>query len=244
MKRANGLSITTLVCLSLPVTAGCGAGGGGAAPSGDGGAPGAGILDARQPATTGRYIPLAVGAGWTWNGFDTRSGLSGVTDSRVEALDTLTGAKAGVRAFRIRSLTLGGSTVNWQEDTGTAIVRHREQFLDQAGALMSDHLFTPRKLRLDEAAGRLVAGASWTETYTDAVTAPAAQPGGAVTVTWTVEAVDERVTVPAGTFSCLRVHSVDSGASGYDSTFWFARNVGKVKESGTEVRELVGYRIP
>jgi hypothetical protein len=77
------------------------------------------------------------------------------------------------------------------------------------------------------------------------VTSPArSQPTATITVTWTVEAVDEMVTVPAGTFKCLRVHSTESGAKGYDSTFWFARNVGKVKETGTEVRELLGYSIP
>src|SRR5262249_4312714 len=147
----------------------------------------------------------------TWNGYDTLTGLSGPTDSRVEALDALTGAKAGINAFRVRSLTLGGSTVNWQEDTGSAIVRHREEFFDMAGALKSDHLFTPRKLRLDEDPSHLAAGATWTETYADDVTAPAAQPSISSTVTWTVEAVDEMVTVPAGTFSCLRVHSIESG---------------------------------
>ena len=113
-----------------------------------------------------------------------------------------------------------------------------------AGGLKSDHLFTPEKLRLDEDPARTVVGASWAETYADAVTAPLAQPASTATVTWTVEAVDEQVTVPAGSFSCLRVHSVDSSLGGFDSTFWFARNIGKVKESGTEVRELIGYLIP
>jgi hypothetical protein len=241
MKRSICALALPLIILS-PVIASSGCSAGGLAS--DAAAPGTGLFDARQPATTGRYIPLSVGAGWTWNGFDTLSGLSGASDSRVEALETLTGAKAGVSAYRIRSVTLTGSTVNWQEDTGSATVRHREEFLDPAGALKSDHLFTPRKLRLDEDPARIVVGASWTETYADAVTAPLAQPSSTVTVTWTVEAVDETVTVPAGTFACLRVHSIDSGLMGYDSTFWFARNIGKVKESGTEVRELVGYSIP
>jgi hypothetical protein len=241
MKRSLPAAALTPIALAAAIAfPGCQSAG----QSSDAAPPGTGLFDARQAATTGRYIPLSVGAGWTWKGFDTLSGLSGVTDSRVEALEALTGAKAGVSAYRIRSITLSGSTVNWQEDTGAAIVRHREQFFDSAGALKSDHVFTPRKLRLDEAPARTVLGASWTETYTDAVTAPAAQPSSTPTVTWTVEAVDETVTVPAGTFSCLRVHSVDSGPAGYDSTFWFARNVGKVKESGTEVRELVGYSIP
>lgn len=210
----------------------------------DAAAPGADLVDARQAATSGRYIPLSIGAGWTWNGYDTLSGLSGPTDSRVEAMEALTGAKAGISAFRVKSLTLSGYTVNWQQDTGTATVRHREQFFDATGALKSDHVYTPSKLRLDEDPAHLVVGASWTEMYTDDVTAPTVVPSRAATATWTVEAIDEMVSVPAGTFSCLRVHSVESGLNGYDSTFWFARNIGKVKESGTEVRELVGYSIP
>jgi hypothetical protein len=99
---------------------------------------------------------------------------------------------------------LGGSTVNWQQDTGTAVVRQREEFFDTAGALKSDHSFTPSKLRLDEDPSRTVLGASWTEMYTDEVTAPLAQPASTATTTWTVEAVDEVVTVPAGTFSSTR----------------------------------------
>jgi hypothetical protein len=189
---ATGLLFSVATIL---VGVGCSSGG---RQSGDAGMPGAGLVDARQPANTGRYIPLAVGAGWTWNGFDTLSGLSGLTDSRVEALETLTGAKAGISAYRIRSVTLSGSTVNWQQDTGTSVVRHREQFFGTTGALTTDHLFTPEKLRLDEDPSHIVLGASWTEMYSDAVTAPAAQPATTATVTWTVEAVDEMVSVPAG----------------------------------------------
>jgi hypothetical protein len=157
----------------------------------------------------------------------------------VEAVETLTGAKAGISAFRVRSKTLTGSTVNWQQDTGTAVVRHREQFLDATGAITSDHVFMPTKLRLDESPAHTALNASWTETYTDM--AMFATP---ITVTWKVEAVNEMVTVPAGTFSCLRVHSVQTGGAAYDSTFWFARNIGKVKESGTEERQLTRYNIP
>lgn len=239
-RPTNATALFISIAAGMVATFGCSAG----SQSGDAAAPGTGLIDARQPANSGRYIPLAVGAGWTWQGYDTLSGSSGITDSRVEALETLTGAKAGVSAYRIRSVTLSGSTVNWQQDTGTSIVRHREEFFDVTGTLKSDHQFTPEKVRLDENPARTVLGASWTEAYSDTVTAPLAQPAASATVTWTVEAVDEMITVPAGTFSCLRVHSVDSAPGGYDSTFWFARNVGKVKESGTEVRDLVGYLIP
>lgn len=235
-----------LVPLALGLTLALGCGGAtGATPTGDAGTQT--ITDARKPATTGRYIPLAVGAIWTWNASDTLTGLSGVTGSTVEALDTMTGAKAGVSAFRVRSSTLSGSTINWQQDTGSSTLRHREQFLDSGGAVASDHLYAPSKLRLDESPAHLTLNATWTESYTDQVTSsssPRTQPMTAVTVTWTVEAVDESVTVPAGTFTCIRIHSVESGAAGYDSRFWYARNVGKVKETGTEVRDLIGYNIP
>jgi hypothetical protein len=223
-----------LASLALVLTAvtGCH----GTAASFDAGVP---TTDATIPATTGRYIPLAVGAIWTWNGTDSRSGQSGTVSSRVEALDTLTGSKAGISAFRVHDATLGGSVINWQQDTGTSVVRHREQFFDAAGTLTSDHLYTPDKLRLDESPTHTTMGATWTESFMDASTVTTT-----ITVQWMVEAVDEMVTVPAGTFSCLRVHSVESGTLGYDSTFWYARNVGKVKEAGTETRALVGYSIP
>src|SRR5262249_50452991 len=182
---------------------------------------------------------LVVGAVWTWKSSDTLSGLSGTTGSMIEALETMTGVKAGVSAYRVRSTTLTGSTVNWQQDTGTAVVRHREQFLDTRGAIMTDHYYLLSKLRLDESPAHTTLGATWTEVYTDQVTTIAS-----VSVAWTVEAVDEMVTVPAGTFKCLRVHAVETGGAGYDSHFWYARNVGKVKETGTEVRDLTGYNIP
>ena len=54
--------------------------------------------------------------------------------------------------------------------------------------------------------------------------------------TWKVEAVDESVTVPAGTFSALRVRKTTSGAA--DKTFWFAKGVGKLKETGEQTEEL------
>src|SRR5690349_19440082 len=94
-------AMSVFVSTGLLAVSACNAGG----QSSDAAAPGSGLIDARQPASTGRYIPLAVGAGWTWQGTDTLTGLSGITDSRVEALEALSGAKAGISAYRIRSVT-------------------------------------------------------------------------------------------------------------------------------------------
>jgi hypothetical protein len=163
----------------------------------------------------------------------------------VEAQDSLSGSKAGLLLYRVRSTTLDGGTINWQEDTGTAVVRHREQFTDGTGAVVSDYLYEPSKLRLDEAPAHLAPNAAWTETYSDVVARAGVATSQTIPVSadWTVVAVDEAVTVPAGSFTCLHVHRLES-ATGYDSHFWFARDIGKVKESGAEVKELVGYSIP
>jgi hypothetical protein len=170
--------------------------------------------------------------------------------SWVEALETLTGTKAGVSAYRVRSETLTGGTTSWEQDTGSAIVRHRTQFLNATGALKSTDELVPSQLRLDEASAHLVAGTTWAESYTDTKTTSStgAVATASLTVTWTVEAVDEMVTVPAGTFKCIRVHRVEPASavdsSGGDNVFWFARGVGKVKETGTVDHELVGYCYP
>ncbi len=208
-------------------------------------APPSSSVDARLPAHSGRHLPISVGAMWVWNATDPVTGKSAHTQSVVEAMDHLPGAKAGIPVYRVVSTTLTGGTVNWQEDTGSAIVRHREQFSDATGAIVSDFLYNPSKLRLDESPVHMAVNATWTENYSDVVdrAGVATTQTTPVVATWTVVAVDEPVTVPAGLFNCLHVHRVET-ATGYDSHFWFALNIGKVKESGMEVKELVGYSIP
>jgi hypothetical protein len=208
------------------------------------------VYSARKPSSSNRYLPFSVGVHWGWQETNVSTGASGMRQAWVASLDQLTGTKAGVAAFRVQATTLTGSMVNWQEDTGTAIVRHRTQDFDTAGTLTTSHELVPSKLHLDDASAHVVAGASWTETYTDTKTTQSTGvvATATVTVTWTVEAVDESVTVPAGTFSCLRVHRVEAASAvdsnGADNVYWYARGVGKVKETGTINHELLGYCYP
>jgi hypothetical protein len=56
-----------------------------------------------------------------------------------------------------------------------------------------------------------------------------------------VVAVEEMVTVPAGTFSAVVIEKVGGTST---KRYWFARGVGKVKEqSGTQVEELTEYKL-
>jgi hypothetical protein len=139
----------------------------------------------------------------------------------------------------------GGQTISWQEDLGDAIVRHRER--DLSGDSQTDEIYEPYKLRVDESAAHLDAGATWTETYQEIVT-----DSDNVTTTadkseaWEVVAYDEMIAVPAGEFCTLHVSRMSTvgGAGGSLKHYWFARGVGKVKESGdNQTEELVSYSL-
>ena len=155
------------------------------------------------------------------------------------------GQKAGTLAFRFTTTKPGGSVVSWQQDTGTAIVRHREQ--DDSGTTRTDEYYTPFRTRLDEAPEHLIPGATWTESYEEYVTDVAT---GQVTTaakseTWTVESADAQIAVDAGQFCTLQLRRTSrvGTTTGSAKLFWFARGVGKVKEQtdATDTEELTSY---
>ena len=61
--------------------------------------------------------------------------------------------------------------------------------------------------------------------------------------TWTVVSTAETVTVPAGTFTCLHLRRMATDDPQTQKDYWFARGVGKVKESGGQLEELSKYTI-
>jgi hypothetical protein len=183
--------------------------------------------------TTGRYMALTEGASWRYMVIDANDGTVTEKTQTVGPLENVGGTKEGMMAFRVTTTKPNGMTTSWQQDTGDAIRRHKE--IDAAGTTQTTEIYDPYRTRVDESSGRLVAGATWTESYTEIVTTPT----GATTTTpkteqWTVDAMEESVTVPAGTFCAMRVHrtSTVAGGSGSDKMFWFARGVGKIKEVG------------
>ena len=111
--------------------------------------------------------------------------------------------------------------------------------------MTSEQYYTPGKLRVDDAPAHLVQGASWVDTYTEesrnvatGIVTPIAK-----SETWTVEAAAELVTVPAGTFVCVRLRR--TGATGAaDKRYWFSPGVGKIKEASVDsIEELTSYTL-
>jgi hypothetical protein len=189
-------------------------------------------------------MALATGYSWTFRVTDVDNVTTEKTQT-VGALEDVGGAKAGTTAYRLTTTKPGGMTISWQEDTGDGIHRHRE--LDQSGANHSEEVYTPFRTRIDETAAHLATDATWMESYTETITDDL----GITTMTektetWTVEAVDEPVEVPAGTYCALRLHrtSTAGGTEGSDKRYWFARGVGKVKETGAnQTEELVSFSL-
>jgi hypothetical protein len=196
-------------------------------------------------AETGGYLPLVTGRSWSYRVTD----LSGVVEDKTQAvgaLEDVGGTKAGVMAHRLTTTKPGGMVVSWQEDTGTGIRRHKE--LDQAGSSQTTEVYNPYRIRVDETPAHLVVGAAWTEAYDEVVTdAAGITTTTAKTEQWQVLDDDEQLTVPAGTFCALRVQRISTTAAGAgsDKTYWFARNIGKLKETGeNQTEELTAYTVP
>jgi hypothetical protein len=189
-----------------------------------------------------RYLPLVVGASWTYDTSDMGSPVVQKITT-FEAYEDVGDRKAGVMAFRQRTEKVVGTAVSWHSDDCTGVTRHREQTLDGAGTLVSDQFYVPGKPRVDESAAHTALGASWSIAYTEVEVDPI---NGTTTrskdETWTVESVDESVTVPAGTFTALRVRKITSGNA--DKTYWFVKGVGKVREMGEQIEDLTAYSIP
>lgn len=176
-----------------------------------------------------RYMPLAVGNTWTYLVDDGVNPPVGKTTT-LEAVEAVPD-KPSVMAFRQRTEKAKGHTLSWLEDAGDRVLRHYDENYDETGMQTSHETYDPSKLRVDETAEHLVVGATWVDAYTDTnVDANGTVPVQKVE-TWTVVAVDEIVTVPAGDIPCLKLERKGNMANQPLKTFWFARGVGKVKET-------------
>jgi len=101
----------------------------------------------------------------------------------------------------------------------------------------------PYKLHIDGTAEHRVGGATWLIIYQETKL-----PVGGAPETheahdrWTILSACESVTVPAGTFTAIYIQKV-SATGGSAKTYWYVPGVGKVKESGGQLEELVSYSL-
>lgn len=184
------------------------------------------------PTPTVNLFPLASGNRWVYR--VTEPGKA--EETKIQTMTATTGG------YRFSTVNGSKETISVQRlEEETRLVRLREKTVKD-GIVVEYLGYSPPALRLDIAENRL--GSSYTTEFTE----QALDARGNVIAngihkveTFRVEADGESITVEAGTFDCVRLRrDTDNGTS---KTFWYADGVGKVKEEGGQVEELVRYEL-
>ena len=175
-----------------------------------------------------RYEPWKVGAVWSYRLTDPNGVLPPAMDKRTTVVDQrdVGGVHAGQLAFFVHAEQLKGSKDVYEAIAGELDVRYQSTFYDANGLMTGTDVDQPYRLKLDESAAHTKAGAQWSEMFVETTST------GSTTKTesWQVVSATEPVTVLAGSYTCLHVRRTSNGGTVQD--YWYARGVGKVKETG------------
>lgn len=192
------------------------------------------------------FLPLTEGNRWVYS--VTQDGTTSEKTTVVGPLEAVGGAGPHASEMAHRITTSKGAegtdeTISWQAWVGTRAVRYREQAFGAKNDMLTlEEHWSPAKLRVDQTPENTVAGATWLETTSETKLPVGSSP---VTTTvsdrWTVLADDVTLTVPAGTFeNVLHVQKVGAASN---KQYWWAKGVGKLKETGSQTEELVSYEV-
>jgi hypothetical protein len=199
--------------------------------------------DAGQSSSGAPFLPWKEGNTWTYR--VTNNGEVSTKEVTIMAEEPIGGSGPYAADVAFKVITKKGAldqTISWQNVVGDAVVRYREQsFHASTGELELEEYWDPYKLHFDGSAEHTAAAATWLESYEETkLPADSAATTEEEHDRWIVDSPDEEVTVPAGTFRAVVVQK----AGGSDlKTYWYVRGVGKVKESGGQLEELVEYKV-
>jgi hypothetical protein len=191
---------------------------------------------------TMRYESWATGAVWSYKLTDPNTGATAMNKlTTVMSPRDVGGVHAGTMAFLVHIDQLSGSKDVYEGFDGDRDVRYQSTFYNGAGTMTSTDVDQPFRLKLDESDAHTKTGAQWTETFTETTTSPGSQPSTKTkTEQWRVVANAEKVTVLAGSYMALHIQRTSSGGSLQD--YWYARGVGKLKETGGgQTEELISF---
>lgn len=183
------------------------------------------------------YLPQEVGNTWSYKITDLVSGAVATKAQSVE--DAITDPTFGPVTVQLTG-KLNGSTRSLFKVEGDAILRVQQEDLDATGALEKTTVYDPGQLRIDQSADKLEMGAAWDDVYTNTETPVV----GAMVVTevvdhWEVLGVDVPCEGPIGAYECIRLKKTRTMGGTSVKEFFFARGVGKVRESGdNQLEEL------
>ncbi len=213
---------------------------------------------------TAPYFPFKVGNSWTYRVTDPATQVMSMKTNIVERMEKVDGtgpnaAKIALVVKTIKTETRSGRlrtdwVVSWQGFEGTALVRYREQgytpvFGDLSPSRITYEAWWDKwQMRFDESTDHTKVDATWTEGY-DEFQQPTGFAAGSTNETdvWKVEAIDDACSVPnKPAMVCLRIRKSGTTADA-GKAYWFARGVGKVKETGVpltgQIEDLMDFTI-
>ena len=183
--------------------------------------------------------PLTRGTRWTYRITDP---TRGTFEKQVEVLGEQTVPETSMKAIAVRSLQPHLEELSWQLELNGVVVRLREEDR-KAGALARVTTWSPATVKAiaqEQSVG-------WT--FTSDIRELTRLGDGTTedkdkTYVWHVEAVNETVTTPAGTFTnAIRLKRARGDKENQERTYWLVPGIGKVKEDGERLEELVSYDI-
>lgn len=238
MKRAVLAAVAAVVWLGA-----CG-GSGGSLPTGNTPTPSTPELPGTpvqpSPGAPVSLWPLTTGSTWTYRITDPEKGIF---DKVVNVVGPQAVPETNTSAILVRSVQPHIEEHSWQTElqNGT-VVRLREEDL-KSGAIVRVTTWSPatvKSLSQEQQQG-------WT--YSSTIRELTREDSGLAeekeqTYVWRVLAVNETVTVPAGTFTnAIKVQRDRPDKTGKTRTYWLVPGVGKVKEDGERLEELSSYDV-
>ncbi len=181
---------------------------------------------------------LTAGSTWTYQVTDP---TQGVYQKQMVVVGPAAIPGTSVGATQVLESAAGVETLAWQTESDGLFLKWREE--ERVGGLLTKTTdWSPALMKyLSRAAP---AGWTWESDAHQTVTYPdGTKVEKDVAFVWTVVAASERITVPAGTFDCVKVTKVNLDKADRTKTYWFAAGVGKVREEGSAVEELASYAL-
>jgi hypothetical protein len=184
------------------------------------------------PVTTPSLFPLAVGYKWTYRVTES----DGTTNTKVQSV-TKTATTSFGAGFQLKTARNNDEIYSVQVKAADGkLLRLREESYEN-GTLKERLVFSPSSLRVDTAVTSV--GATYESTHEERTLSllnDTVLTTFSKTQRFFIEAADEAVTVPAGTYRAVRVRRETVGS--VQKTFWYVFGVGKVKETGGQTEEL------
>jgi hypothetical protein len=194
---------------------------------------------------TMRYEPWKVGSTWSYKFTDPTGAKPPATGriTSIGAMEDVGGLHAGQMAFKVNIQTLGGSKIVWEVPSGDLDIRYKTAYYDANGVMTETDVEQPYRLKLDEGIAHTMTNATFSETFTENVAKVGMAPSSKnETLQWKVISDNESLTVIAGPYTKVLHVQRYNAAKPETVDYWYARGVGKLKESGgNNDEELESY---